>query len=1285
MVPGFVEKIQCSFLIDSGADISILNPEILERIIKDVSVEQVTTNERLRVLGGGVVNVKSKCCVTLRIGETETTQEFWVAEMTTDCLLGGDFLSKHGCIIDYQQMVFKINEAEVPLERFGSSSSPEALRVILEKRVKLKPYTEVVVQGKVVGGDQERGWRTVGPISSFCEGESGGIIVGRTLVDLKDGYVPVRIVNLSAGRKKLRKNTEIAVCEPCVSVAVQELNDPKVDEGLVKDVLLPERLQHVFEQSSINLDEDQSQVLKELLFNDQDLFSKGPSDLGCTNMVKHKIDVGDSAPIKQHPRRLPLAKTEEADQAIEEMLVNGIIEPSTSAWCSPIVLVRKKDGSTRFCVDYRKLNTITRKDAYPIPRLDTTLDSLSGSNWFSTLDLKSGYWQVELDDDAKEKTAFSSGKGLWQFKVMPFGLCTAPSTFQRLMEAVLSQMPLETSLVYIDDIIVHAVDFNTEVSNLKQVFKKLRSANLKLNPKKCTLFAREVIYLGHIVGQNGISADPKKVEAISTWPVPTTVKDVRRFLGLCSYYRRFIFNFAEMAKPLHRLTEKDVRFEWTSECQNAFSSLKAALKDAPVLKYPDTNKPYILDTDASKVGLGAVLSQEVEGREHVIAYYSRSLSRQESNYCTTRRELLAAVSAIEHFSPYLYGVDFLLRTDHSALQWLLQFKNPKDQMARWLEKLQPYNFTIAYRPGVKHGNADALSRRPCADVLCRHCEKREVEEGLYLVVDENGKKDIDHRYPDVQVLKTTVPDTEKEPDCSIDGKCWEVKELREAQFNDQSLRHIVTWLEEGEKPPWNQVSPFGPEVKAYWAQWDSLTMRNGVLYRKIEDSREQAQLQFVVPKSIRPQILKQLHDVPTAGHLGVTKTLSKLKEEFHWINCRRDVEDWCRRCEECAKRKGPQRKGKAPMKQYISGAPMERIAIDVLGPLPQSESGNKYVLVIADYFSKWTEAFPIPNQESKTIADVVVREFVCRYGVPGEIHSDQGRNFEAHLFSDMCQLLGINKTRTTPYRPQSDGMVERFNRTLENLLAKYVQANQKDWDRYIPFVMMAYRSATHESTGYSPSKLMFGRELRLPVRIMFGNPTTDADDVTQKSFGDYVTSLEEQLEEAHEFARLNLRICSDTMKTRYNIGARSNTYQRGDTVRYHRPNRKRGISPKLTSNWDGPYIVTRKINDIIYEIQRSQRAKPCIVHMDRLCKFHGERPEWFVTITEEPPSTDSSLAQTQTADNTTSPAELFSADSNLTQIQSANNTSNQETESDRTRPKRILKKPNRFNDFVMDF
>lgn len=943
---------------------------------------------------------------------------------------------------------------------------------------------------------------------------------------------------------------------------------------LQEEEIVPAHLQDLYSRCSESLTEEEKKKFRRLLGEFKDVFAEDSEQVGECKVVQHRIDTGDHVPIKQAPRRLPFCRRAEVDQLIAKMQKQGVIEESKSPWSSPIVLVKKKDGSTRFCVDYRRLNAVTKKDSYPLPRIEDTLDALSGSSWFSTIDLQSGYWQIAVDRRDREKTAFCTGSGLWQFKVMPFGLCNAPATFERLMESVLADLTWKICLVYLDDVIVFGQTFQEEVQRLKKVFTRLREVKLLMNPKKCSFFCKEVTYLGHVVSSQGVDTDPKKISAVRDWPMPKNKTELRSFLGLCTYYRKFVQGFSRIARPLHRLTEDKMEFVWTEECQEAFEALKRKLEETPVLAYPRMDTDFILDTDASNFAIGSVLSQVQDGVERVVAYFSKTLGKAERNYCVTRKELLAIVKSVEHFHHYLYGRKFLIRTDHAALTWLLNFKNPEGQTARWIERLQEYQFEIQHRAGRIHGNADSLSRRPCGE-QCKRCSRIDEKEGKN-----------EHC-----LLRTTYKDDQ-------------LKEWITAQEEDEEIKQILLKKKEGVKPSWQEISSFSPETKYWWAIWDSLEIKEGLLCRRWESTNgKHVSWLLVVPKSKIEEVLKECHDAPLGGHFGIKKTLAKVRERFYWLDHRKAVDEWCRRCYICSAKKGPAEKGRGAMKVYNVGAPFERIALDIVGPLPRSSAGNKYALVVVDYFSKWPEVIPIPNQQATTIAKVLLQQVISRYGVPLELHSDQGRSFESSIFKELLKMLGIKKTRTTPLHPQSDGLVERMIRTLLQYLSQFVSDHQKDWDEWIPTFLLAYRTSRHETTAMSPAMVFLGRELRLPLDLLRGSPpTTLADERT------YVEEQQRRLNETHDFVRQRLRICSDRMKSWYDSRARPISFAQGEKVWLYNPRRTKGKCPKLQFDWEGPYEVVERLNDLVYRIVRSPRKKPRIVHVNRLARFKSRMP-----------------------------------------------------------------------------
>ena len=517
-----IEGNRCQITIDTGSDISLIRPDILKAELNAPLTP--VKDSHLRTVTGTTAPLQSKVDLQLQLGNLSTHHTFYLADIADECILCMDYLKPAGALLDIGRSCMTVGSKDVPLT--GATTGGEAVcrRAVAAVTTTLPAQSEAIIPVQLVG--QEKDWKPGWVLLHSGDAyPKNWLLVGRTLVDVSQKVLPVRVMNKTTGSQKIKKGSDLAKCE-LVDEVIQENAQPSGNSGRLRE--LPDHVKDLYERSASNLSTAQKEELQLLLLENADLFSKSTDDLGQTGMVQHKIDTGTSMPIRQPPRRLPLAQREEADNAVQDMYKQGLIEPSESPWASPIVLVRKKDGSLRFCVDYRALNSVTRKDSYPLPRIDDTLDTLAGMTLFSTLDLKSGYWQVKLEPRDKEKTAFSTGKGLWQFKVMPFGLCNAPATFERLMERVLVNLPLQTALVYLDDILVPGKTFSHHLANLRTVFQRLRAAKLKLAPQKCMLLQKEVKFLGHIIGPTGVSTDPEKTRVVETWPTPTKLTELRR-------------------------------------------------------------------------------------------------------------------------------------------------------------------------------------------------------------------------------------------------------------------------------------------------------------------------------------------------------------------------------------------------------------------------------------------------------------------------------------------------------------------------------------------------------------------------------------------------------------------------------------------------------------------------------------------------------------------------------------------------------------------------------------
>jgi len=665
-----------------------------------------------------------------------------------------------------------------------------------------------------------------------------------------------------------------------------------------------------------------------------------------------------------------------------------------------------------------------------------------------------------------------------------------------------------------------------------------------------------VAYLGHMVSKHGIATDPDKTQRVSNWPTPTTIQEMQQFLGLASYDRRFIKNFSTIAKQLHRLTEKGHLFNWTTECANSFAELKQRLTTAPVLAFPDYSKQFILDTDTSQEGIGAVISQECNGQEQVIAYASRTLSKAERKYCVTRKELLAVVTFIRHFRPYLLGRMLQLRTDHSSLQWLQNFREPEGQLARWLEQLQEYDFTIVHHAGGKHSNADAMSRRPSG------CDQTTV----------------DCNNPDnhpVAVAQNVNEDTVETTD-----------EMYTFQINDAVISPILHAKKTGTKPADDELKGEGRAVHILLQQWDQLFICNGLLYRKFEKDNGNTHFQLIVPRCKQEDVLREAHAGPWGGHLGEDKTKEKIKEQFYWPGYSQSVQEWCQTCPHCAVRKNPTHRNRGALKNIQSGYPMQIMAMDIMGPFPETKWGNCYVLVISDYFTRWVEAFGIPNQEATTVARKLVDEVCCRFGIPEQLHSDMGAQFESKLMHEICKLLQIHKTHTMPYHPQSDGLVERLNRTIQSMLATTIDESGGEWEDHLPKVCFAYNTSKQSSTGFTPFQLMYGRLARIPLDVIYKAPMPEPTTIPQ-----YVVQLRQSLEKAYKLARENMKTTAGRQKESYDHRTHGKPYKVGDKVWLHSIVIPRGRAKKLHCPWNGPFTVVKCISNVVYRIQDSRARR----------------------------------------------------------------------------------------------
>nr|VZI19671.1 unnamed protein product [Spirometra erinaceieuropaei] len=630
-----------------------------------------------------------------------------------------------------------------------------------------------------------------------------------------------------------------------------------------------------------------------------------------------------------------------------------------------------------------------------------------------------------------------------------------------------------------------------------------------------------------------------------------------------------------IARPLHRLTEKGREFRWTDECQAAFDELRTRLSRAPILMLPNTTEtapPFVLDTDASAFAMGGVLSQtDDNGLERVICFASKTLIKPQRNYCTYRRELLAIVTFVKQFRPYLLGKPFVIRSDHKALQWLQNAKDAEGQLVRWQEMLQEYHFTCTYRPGKQHGNADALSRRPTTPAT--HDEDGAIGEINAIYASEPARHHL-------AIAQSTDPDT--------------------AVVYDHLLnrRH---------RPTDDELRRSSEEAHILRSQWPRLHIDEDILLIKDESTKTD---RVVVPGSLVHVVLTDLHEL---GHVGQAKTEAATRQRFCWPHLREHVATFCNTCTTCAKFKAPRQLPRAPLQPMHTSFPFQRLGLDIIGPLPFTTTSRRFILVMVDYFTKWAEAVPLLRQDTVSFTNVIFNNWICRFGVPLSIHSDCGDNFDSKLLQEVCDLLDIYKTRTTPAHPEGNGLVERTNRTLNQLLKAFAEDHHPhDWDKRLPCAMMAYRANTHTSTGYPPFFMLTGRQFRLPADSRFPQPA--ANEYAPDS---YVWQLQDLLRSAYTLARNHLGAAAERQKTYFDRQVHGNPYQLGDLVWRFRPVPPLGTAAKFFHPWEGPFVVVDVIHPATYVLRDASRpdGPTFTTHFDKLKPYRGRLPTATADVT----------------------------------------------------------------------
>ena len=1119
VIPAKIAQEQCKVLVDTGASRCCIREDYFNKIpgtslslLKGVRIRSATGRD-LQTLG------RAECTFTL--GNRDYKMEFIVCRnLRRPAILGLDFLRQN-----------RIGTTWTPTGTFalqrGEEVLVESIEVCFENTnpiitayrhytVPARSIMIVTAKANMQLQDQGRVFE-VKATPSFMDKHPNMItlpVLHKTDQETREN-VPYLLINLSMEDEEIEKGEELAEMTVCPyqlneveteqTDEEEEVNNIEEDKIFEKCDMFDDKIEvekkfitspaQIESQRKVKLqnapitDEDRSNF-KELCNKYTDIFSRSSEDIGHTPLLKMDIDTGDSPPVCQRPYSLPLKHVEWVTKELEILEKAGVISRSVSPWASPIVIVPKKSEPgepprRRMCVDYRVLNSLLPPvnkahskakgilSLVPLPKIDEIYAQLKGSKVYSAIDMRSGYFHLGLSDEAKPKTAFVPGGphgAKYEFNRCPFGLSQAPAYFQRLVHEVLKGITF--AFGYLDDILIFSPDNKTHLEHLEVVFQRLREADLKLKASKCNFFKKHIQYLGHLVSGEGIEPLPEKLEAVRKMPPPTTPKEIRQFLGLVGYYRKFVPKFADIARPLTNLTKLDVPYEWTNRCQEAFEFLKQMLLKEPILKYPDPSKPYTLFTDASKFAWACVLTQEYEhefdGKKrkilHPITYMSGLFKGSQINWATLTKEAYAIYVSVKKLDHYIQDAEVTLRSDHLPLKSFLQKNTMNTKVNNWAIDITSRcrNIQFEYIKGIKNTLADTMSRLIEITPEIEQEPEPPGQEFGYDIFEtlepiETTTHYINELKEEIQIKHEAIPD-DLLPIVDLTES-----QLEDIQMKDKFIKNIINRL----------VAKQQPEGKPYY-------LEGKLLKKYIYDNKQRFEVTVVSP-NCAPLLLNLAHD--QLGHNGTARTYMLLKRTYYWKGMKTDVSNYVKQCKLC------QKQNILPVK-YVSGhfsapmAPMEFISMDLIGDFTPSSKGNKYALTVICMLTGYTFCIPIPSKKASDVITAYIDNIYSKFGGSKKILSDNGTEFKNQLFERIAKELGVEfKCYTAPYHPQSNGRIEGFHHFLKSCMTKHISTTM-EWDQVVHLATAAYNFFPNEHSKESPFFLMFGRDPRVPLNTL---------------------------------------------------------------------------------------------------------------------------------------------------------------------------------------------------------
>ena len=986
----------------------------------------------------------------------------------------------------------------------------------------LKEESETIIQAEM--HSVINGYALIETCPSLIDQKS--VFFCDSLVTVQNGKIKIPIINVNIFPVFIPQGLQVATSINITSsdsYSIKQINavtaQPITDYQINNSLLL-----------------DQQTKITELLDTFKHLFAHSMKDLKQTNLITHSIElIPDSKPVYCHPFRRSAYEEEIIEQQISEMLDAKIIQHSTSPFSSPLMLIKKPNGEWRVVNDFRKLNKITIRDVYLLPRPSTVLQELGGHSFFSQLDLFSGYFQIPLDSKSRHLTAFLTSTNLYEYRSLPQGCMNSASAFSRLMSLAFQPMKKDCITWYLDDIAVLGRTFDHHLENLQKVLKRLDEINLRLKPAKCFFGLTTITFLGFEIDGCGIKPNAKKIAPILKMPVPTNVKEVQSYLGMINFYRKHIYNHSIIAAPLYNLVRKDTPFKWDENCEAAFQHFKTILTSPPILGLYDENLPVTLEADACKIGIGGIISQKKDGKDVVIEFHSRQTNNTEKNYSATELELLGCCYIIAQARCYVFGKRFKLITDHSCLKYLSTLRSPFGKLARWYTYLSEYDFEVVHRPGKHHSNVDTLSRLPLPETI-----------------EDNRDTDLDIN--SIFLL-------------SVDDQVLSKELFIEHQESDEFCNQKLKQLNNSDK---GKTSPF--------------LIKDGILMKQVRTFDTIKNL-VVVPESLMDRLIKIYHDDST--HSMALNTFLKMRLRFYHPHLFRKINRYCQSCPKCQRRN--------PITTLTSGTsdlmptssiPFEIVSVDLMGDFPRTAEGNKYILVVIDIATRYLVTKAIKDKTMGSVTRALVDEIFFKFGPPSVITTDRGKEFLNSLLASVTKTLGIDHRKTTSYHPNSNSVVERANRNLGAALAKRVNGQHNDWDFYLPAITFGFNTCFHTVTKQIPFCLLYNK----PVKLATDNLFPPSNDSFKKQ--------REIIFEIRKRAENRIKMEQLRVQEKRNEKLIDNILNPGDLCLIKRLLTATGHSKKFSDRYYGPFEVVKMLKDGLYQV-KSKDGKEKLMNVNR--------------------------------------------------------------------------------------